>query len=39
MDRRKCPVGGGILNGAEIHTQTNQINYNAGFTDMMLVKA
>lgn len=30
---------GGVLNGAEIHTQTNQINYNSGFTDMMLVKA
>lgn len=30
---------GGVLNGAEIHTQTNNINYNSGFTDIMLVKA
>ena len=30
---------GGVLNGVEVHTQTNNINYNSGFTDMMLVKA
>ena len=29
---------GGVLNGAEVLTQANNINYNAGFTDMMLVK-